>query len=180
MHVWRSVESSGSRLTVLETDRELLRALVRRLAEEGPEADRRGPWSWRWLRAIRQSRAGFSRHCVALRWSGMISTYRVRVSKDEGSTYDARSPRIVDALPSGGRLALTHAGGHRGGRAFVKHHIKVVDRLLGKRHLHREQDGVNGALARTVLGGVARPVISSIGPTARGPTSHSSSKRRCR
>ena len=67
--------------------------------------------------------------------------------------------RVVDALLSGGRLALTHLGRHRAGRAFVKHHIKAVDRLLGNRHLHRERDGVYGALARTILGGVARPVI---------------------
>ena len=67
--------------------------------------------------------------------------------------------RVVDALLSGGRLALTHLGRHRAGSAFVKHHIKAVDRLLGNHHLHRERDGVYGALARTVLGGVARPVI---------------------
>ena len=67
--------------------------------------------------------------------------------------------RVVDALLSGGKLALTHLGRHRGGRAFVKHHIKAVDRLLGNRHLHRERHGVYRALARTVLGGVARPVI---------------------
>ena len=67
--------------------------------------------------------------------------------------------RVVGALLSGGRLALTHLGRHRAGRAFVKHHIKAVDRLLGNRHLNRERDGVYRALARTVLGGVARPVI---------------------
>ena len=67
--------------------------------------------------------------------------------------------RVVGALLSGGKLALTHLGRHRAGRAFVKHHIKAVDRLLGNRHLHRERDGVYRAVARTVLGGVARPVI---------------------
>ena len=67
--------------------------------------------------------------------------------------------RIVAALLSGGRLALTHLGRHRAGRAFVKHHIKAVDRLLGNPHQHRERDGVYRVLARTVLGGVARPVI---------------------
>ena len=41
----------------------------------------------------------------------------------------------------------------------MKHHIKAVDRLLGNAHLHRERDGVYSALARTVLGGLARPVI---------------------
>ena len=67
--------------------------------------------------------------------------------------------RVVGALLGGGKLALTHLGRHRGGRAFVKHHIKAVDRLLGNRHLHRERHGVYGALARTVLGSIARAVI---------------------
>ena len=67
--------------------------------------------------------------------------------------------RVVGALLSGGKLALTHLGRHRAGRAFVKHHIKAVDQLLGNPHVHRERDGVHAALARTVLGGVARPVI---------------------
>ena len=67
--------------------------------------------------------------------------------------------RVVGALLSGGKLALTDLGRHRAGQAFVKHHIKAVDRLLGNRHLHRERDGVYRALVRTVLGGVARPVI---------------------
>ncbi len=67
--------------------------------------------------------------------------------------------RIVDALLRGGKLALTHLGRHRGGTAFVKHHIKAVDRLLGNRHLHRERTGVYRALARTLLRGLARPTI---------------------
>ena len=37
---------------------------------------------------------------------------------------------VVGALLSGGKLALTNLGRHRAGRAFVKHHIKAVDRLL--------------------------------------------------
>ena len=67
--------------------------------------------------------------------------------------------RVVGALLNGGKLALTHLGRHRAGRAFVKHHIKAVDRLLGNRHLHQEREGVYRAVARTVLGRVARPVI---------------------
>ena len=39
--------------------------------------------------------------------------------------------RVVGALLDGGKLALTHLGRHRRGDAFVKHHIKAVDRLLG-------------------------------------------------
>ena len=39
--------------------------------------------------------------------------------------------RIVGALLNGVKLAPTYLGRHRAGRAFVKHHIKAVDRLLG-------------------------------------------------
>lgn len=67
--------------------------------------------------------------------------------------------RVVEALLSGGKLALTHLGRHRGGQAFVKHHIKAVDRLLGNRHLHVERHGVYAALARTLLQHIPRPVI---------------------
>ena len=67
--------------------------------------------------------------------------------------------RVVGALLSGGKLALTHLGRHREGRAFVKHHVKAVDRLLGNPHLYSERHGVYGALAQTVVGGVARPII---------------------
>ena len=67
--------------------------------------------------------------------------------------------RVVDALLRGSKLALTDLGRHRCGRAFVKHHIKAVDRLLGNAHQHEERHGVYAALAQTVVGGVARPVI---------------------
>ncbi len=53
--------------------------------------------------------------------------------------------RVVVALLDGGKLALTHLGRHRSGSAFVKHHIKAVDRLTWQpsssarttRHLRR-------------------------------------------
>ena len=67
--------------------------------------------------------------------------------------------RVVGALLRGRKLTLNHLGRHRAGRAFVKHHIKAVDRLPGNRHLHGERDSVYGAVAKTVLGGVARAVI---------------------
>jgi hypothetical protein len=67
--------------------------------------------------------------------------------------------RVVDALLNGAKLALTHLGRHRVGGAFVKHHIKAVDRLLGNRHLHRERIDVYAALARDVLSGLRRPLI---------------------
>ena len=85
----------------------------------------------------------------------MVATQRRHRPSGQGSVLGAGS----GALLGGGKLALTHLGSHRAGRAFVKHHIKAVDRLLGNSYLHRERDGVYGALARMVLGGVARPVI---------------------
>ena len=67
--------------------------------------------------------------------------------------------RVVDALLSGGKLALTHLGRNRPGDAFVKHHIKAVDRLLGNRHLHRERIGISKAMARALLMRIERPLI---------------------
>ncbi|MFQ5938358.1 MAG: IS4 family transposase [Acidiferrobacterales bacterium] len=67
--------------------------------------------------------------------------------------------RVVDALLSGGKLALTHLGRNRPGDAFIKHHIKAVDRLLGNRHLHGERLGVYAAMARTLLAHSERPLI---------------------
>ena len=67
--------------------------------------------------------------------------------------------RVVGALLDGGKLTLTQLGRHRRGGAYVKHHIKAVDRVLGNRRLHGERHGVYRALAKTVLQGVERPVI---------------------
>ncbi len=66
--------------------------------------------------------------------------------------------RVVQALLDGGKLALTRLGRCRGGRAFVEHHIKAVDRLLGNRHSHAERVGVYRALAHTLLRDVAHPL----------------------
>lgn len=67
--------------------------------------------------------------------------------------------RVVKALLDGGKLTLTHLGRHREGRAFIKHHIKAVDRLLGNVHLHRERIEVYRAMADTLLAHIARPLI---------------------
>lgn len=67
--------------------------------------------------------------------------------------------RVVKALLDGGKLSLTHLGRHRGGNAFIKHHIKAVDRLLGNPHLHRERVEVYRAIADTLLARTARPLI---------------------
>jgi hypothetical protein len=67
--------------------------------------------------------------------------------------------RSVGALLKGGRLSLTGLGRNMSGSAYVKHHIKAVDRLLANRHLHDERDGIFRAIARTLLVGNKRPVI---------------------
>jgi hypothetical protein len=67
--------------------------------------------------------------------------------------------RVVAALLDGGKLSLTHLGRRRAGSAFVKHHIKAVDRLLGNGHLQRERQGVYAAMARALLRGMTRPLI---------------------
>ncbi len=67
--------------------------------------------------------------------------------------------RVVESLLSGGKLSLTQLGRYRAGTAYVKHHIKAVDRLLGNHHLHAEREGIYRALSARVLAGIARPVI---------------------
>src|SRR5690348_12287813 len=68
--------------------------------------------------------------------------------------------RVVQALVLGGKAALTQLGRNRAGSAHVKHHIKAVDRLLGNSHLHREGLGLYRAIAKTLLSGVSRPVLT--------------------
>ena len=68
--------------------------------------------------------------------------------------------RVVQALVFGGKAALTQLGRNRAGSAHVKHHIKAVDRLLGNKHLHRENAGIYKAIASTLLCGVKRPVLT--------------------
>src|SRR5262245_46526621 len=67
--------------------------------------------------------------------------------------------RVVAALLDGGRLSLTQLGRRRSGRAFPKHHIKAVDRLLGNRHLHKEGRLVYRHIASQALAGVSQPII---------------------
>lgn len=67
--------------------------------------------------------------------------------------------RMVKALLDGGQLALTHLGRYREGEAFMKHHIKAVDRLLGNRHLHGERAAIYSAMAHTLLARITRPLI---------------------
>lgn len=67
--------------------------------------------------------------------------------------------RVVEALLVGSKLSLTQLGRHRRGRAYAKHHIKAVDRLLGNRHLHAEREGLYATLNVRLLAGIKRPII---------------------
>jgi hypothetical protein len=67
--------------------------------------------------------------------------------------------KLLQALLKGSQLSLTQLGRHRAGSAYEKHHIKASDRLLANQHLHAERDGIYRAIARTLLGGIKRPVI---------------------
>ncbi len=67
--------------------------------------------------------------------------------------------RVVGALLMGAKLALTQLGRGLRGTAHTKHEIKMVDRLLGNRHLQAERQDIYRALAATLLRGVKRPVI---------------------
>jgi hypothetical protein len=67
--------------------------------------------------------------------------------------------RVVEALLDGGKLALTHLGRARRGNAFIKHHIKAVDRLLGNPHLQKERQGIYAALCSMLLARAQRPII---------------------
>jgi len=67
--------------------------------------------------------------------------------------------RVVGALLTGGKLALTHLGRNLDSKAHVKHQIKAVDRLLGNPHLHQERVDIYRAIAASVLQGIKRPII---------------------
>ena len=66
---------------------------------------------------------------------------------------------VASAL-EGGPLTVTSLGRGLGGRAFEKHRIKRVDRLLSNRHLQSERTGLYTDLARRILAGASRPLIS--------------------
>lgn len=67
--------------------------------------------------------------------------------------------KAVEALLQGGKLTLTTLGRHVQSRAFPKHKIKGIDRLLGNAHLHRERLAVCGFVVRLLIGQMPRPVI---------------------
>src|SRR5215216_746446 len=66
---------------------------------------------------------------------------------------------VVEALVLGAKLALTPLGRDLRSRAYAKHNIKRVDRLLGNRHLHAERSLIYRAVAHWLLAATPRPVL---------------------
>ncbi len=67
--------------------------------------------------------------------------------------------KVVGGLLGGGKLTLTHIGRNLATKAFTKHNIKCVDRLLGNAHLHTERLDIYRAIARWVLRSNVSPII---------------------
>jgi hypothetical protein len=91
--------------------------------------------------------------------TGLLSYWFAQQTVIGHRTREAALLKLVQALLGGSKLTLTQLGRHRGGEAYAKHHIKAADRLLGNRHLHEERDGIYQAIARTLLGGLKRPLL---------------------
>lgn len=65
----------------------------------------------------------------------------------------------VSALLRGRRLTLTGLGRFMPGKAYPKHAIKRVDRLLGNRHLQTERSLFYWVMLRALLGSLKHPLI---------------------
>jgi hypothetical protein len=65
----------------------------------------------------------------------------------------------VSSLLQGRRLTLTALGRFMTGRAYPKHSIKRVDRLLGNQHLRSERPLFYWVMLRALLGSLKHPLI---------------------
>lgn len=76
--------------------------------------------------------------------------------------HSRRLATLLDAVAAtvcGPRLTLTDIGRRFGGEASLRNRIKRADRLLGNRHLQGQARTIYGALALTLLRGIAEPLI---------------------
>jgi hypothetical protein len=67
--------------------------------------------------------------------------------------------KVVEGIMAAGRVVPAAIGRSLGGAAKPKHAIKMVDRLLGNGHLHRELLYFFCGIAHHLLRGCARPVV---------------------
>jgi hypothetical protein len=77
----------------LDTDRDLIRSLAKRLAEGGPDAAQIRAAVSQIIAGETPRRAAFSPHCVARRWSEPISISPALMKPAARSPCDALSPR---------------------------------------------------------------------------------------
>jgi len=66
----------------------------------------------------------------------------------------------VQSLTHGARACITSMGRGLIGKAYVKHKIKRMDRLLSNKHLYQETRAVYSALTQQLLKGVSEPIIA--------------------
>lgn len=65
----------------------------------------------------------------------------------------------VQALVQGARASVTSLGRHLSGKAFAKHKIKRVDRLLSNAHIFGEVPEIYAALTQRLISGLVEPII---------------------
>ncbi len=68
--------------------------------------------------------------------------------------------RVVGGLLGGAKLNLSALGRGLSGDGRTKHKIKLVDRLLGNKHLDAERSKVFGGITRWALAGCKHPIIA--------------------
>ena len=66
---------------------------------------------------------------------------------------------ITQSLFVGQRLSLTGLGRSLNSKAYVKHCIKRVDRLLGNEHLHKERFAIYAGITQPLFKTVRQPII---------------------
>lgn len=86
--------------------------------------------------------------------------------------------RAVTGLIVGGKACLTALGRSLPGATSDKHKIKMVDRLIGNKALHRELERIYQVLARCLLKAVRTPVIA-VDWTGAGAHHHELSAKIC-
>lgn len=67
---------------------------------------------------------------------------------------------LVSSALAGATLAVTSLGRGLGGKAYEKHRIKRADRLMSNAHLSSERVALYTSLARRVIAGTPRPLVS--------------------
>ena len=122
----------------LEADRDLIRSLAKRLADDGPDAAGFGRWSAEHRRRPSRQRAAFWKPCAVHPWSGPILTLRGRMKPAARLTCDPLPPRHQhnqqhhQAHPFGIAAGLDGGTTRRGPIHLRPHHRRNPARRSGK------------------------------------------------